>query len=173
MRAGSPRHRSRNPTRATMKNAPPHRRARACPSPSLDRSRLCSSGAPAPELFVIRQSQTTDRKHIGTIGIAEDRPPRYDEKTPSPHRRARACPSPSFACPRLCSSGAPAPELFVIRRSQTTDGKHIGTIGIAGDRPPRYDKKRRSRAPTIAGDRPPRYGIASSPEVSPTERIEI
>ena len=41
-----------------------------------------------------------------------------------------------------CRSGSPDPDLFVIRRSQTTEGKHIVTMELAGDRPPRYDKKR-------------------------------
>ena len=61
------------------------------------------------------------------------------------HRSARACPSPAFS--RKCNPT------------------------IAGDRPPRYDKKtppltvgrgpvprHRPRTPTLAGDRPPRYG---------------
>ena len=40
-----------------------------------------------------------------------------------------------------CSSGAPAPDLFVIRRSQTTEGEtHIVTMELAGDRPPHYEK---------------------------------
>ena len=75
---------------------------------------------------------------------------------------------------RLCKSRSPDLDLFVIRRSQTTDGEtHIVTMEFAGDRPPRYDKtiknaspSRRARAcpspssctPTLAGDRPPRYG---------------
>ena len=62
----------------------------------------------------------------------------------------------------------------MIRRSQTTEGgTHIVTMGIAGDRPPRYGlpgrrpvtvglgpvPRHRPRAPTFAGDRPPRDGL--------------
>ena len=52
---------------------------------------------------------------------------------------------------RLCKSGSSEalaslpsdPDLFVIRRSQTTDGEtHIVTMALAGDRPPRYETKR-------------------------------
>ena len=73
-----------------------------------------------------------------------------------------------------CSSGSPDPDPFVIRRSQTTEVEtHIGTMELAGDRQPRYDKKRppltvgrgpvpRHRACTrhltLAGACPPRYG---------------
>ena len=74
--------------------------------------------------------------------------------------------------PRLCRSGSPDPDLFVIRRSQTTEEEtHIVTMEIAGDRPPRYGERRparvivgrgpvprqRPRKPTIAGDRQPHY----------------
>ena len=101
-------------------------------------------------------------------------PPRAGEKTalhcravgkPVPRHRSRARPS---------SSESPDLDPFVIRRAQTTDGEtHIMTMALAGDRPPRYDKKRRlltvgrgpvprhrscPRTPTLAGDRPPRYG---------------
>ena len=66
------------------------------------------------------------------------RPPRYDKKRPPltvgrgpvPRHRSRA---------RPCKSGSPNPDLFVIRRAQTTAGEtHIMTMEIAGDRPPRY-----------------------------------
>ena len=77
--------------------------------------------------------------------------PRATEKT-ARHRRAwalgcrtriRAGFPRHRACARPCSSGSPDPELFVIRRSQTTAGEtHIVTMEIAGDRPPRYDEKR-------------------------------
>ncbi len=67
---------------------------------------------------------------------------------PVPRQRWRAM---------LCRSGSPAPDPFVIRRSQTTVGEHIGTMEIAGDRPPRYGGGR-FFCGTIAGDRPPRYG---------------
>ena len=50
-----------------------------------------------------------------------------------------------FAYPRpppLCSSRVPDLELFVIRRSQTTELEtHLVTMELAGDRPPRYDEK--------------------------------
>ena len=46
--------------------------------------------------------------------------------------------------PHLCRSGAPAPDPFGSRCSRTTDGEtHIVTLAIAGDRPPRYGKKKR------------------------------
>ena len=126
--------------------------------------------------------------------IAGDRPPRYDKKTvlettrgtgpraamkkrhpltvgrgPVPRQRPHASPC------RAGSSEALAylpsdPELFVIRRSQTTEVEtHLVTMELAGDRPPRYDEKtpltvgrgpvprQRPRNSTIAGDRPPRY----------------
>ena len=64
---------------------------------TVGRARPCSSGSPDPDLFVIRRSQTTEvETHIVTLEIAGDRPPRYEKKRSS-HRRARACPSPSFA----------------------------------------------------------------------------
>ena len=48
---------------------------------------------------------------------------------------------------RPCRSGSPDPDLFVIRRSQTTDGEtHIVTTEIAGDRPPRYGNIETGRA---------------------------
>ncbi len=51
------------------------------------------------------------------------------------------------SCARPCRSRAPALDLFVIRRSQTTEVEtHIVTLAIAGDRPPRYGKKRHFRA---------------------------
>ena len=94
---------------------------------------------------------------------------------PVPRHRFAVRPS------HLCSSGSPDPDLFVIRRSQTTEVEtHIMTMELAGDRPPRYGEKRplhrrawalachtRRRAGfprhapvcrTIAGDRTPRYG---------------
>ena len=79
-------------------------------------------------------------------------------------------------------SRSPDLDLFVIRRSQTTDGEiHIVTMEFAGEtrsdacmasEGPRATKKNaipltvgrgpvprhRSRTPTFAGDRPPRYG---------------
>ena len=73
------------------------------------RTRLCRLGSPDPDLFVIRRAQTTEEKtHIGTLEIAGDRPPRYGEKTPSPHRRARACPSPCLGLPNDRGGQAPA-----------------------------------------------------------------
>ena len=105
-------------------------------------------------------------KRAEEAGNAEDKPPRCLPSrrdllvSISSGRRAlgsrcnRAAESPPFIvgrgpvprhryCTRPCSSGSPDPELFVIRRSQTTDGEtHIVTMEIAGDRPPRYDKKR-------------------------------
>ena len=56
-------------------------------------------------------------------------------------------------------------ELFVIRRLQTTDGEtHIVTMDNAGDRPPRYDKKRH---PLTVGRGPvPRHRSRSGKNVS-------
>ena len=89
--------------------------------------------------------------------------------------------------PPLCRSGSPDPDLFVIRRSQTTEGEtHIVTMGSAGDRPPRYGEKKRHvtvgrgpvpRRAAIAGEtrsdarmasEGPRATGTSRPEVSPT-----
>ena len=71
-----------------------------------------------------------------------------------------------------CSSGSPDPELFVIWRSQTTEGGSSGVHPNAqGGQPPRYGEKNRppntvGRGPvprhvwghrSVAGDRPPRY----------------
>ena len=122
-----PRHRPRTPARAGDrpphyggKTPPLHRRARAWPSPCSDRA--------------IQRSRGTG--------------PRTTGKKTAIHRRARA-----LAChtrmqagsprhrsrARPCKSGSPDPDLFVIRRSQTTEGKtHIVTMELAGDRPPRY-----------------------------------
>ena len=92
-----------------------------------------------------------------------------------PHAHASGFPSPSFWCQTasLCRSGSPDPDLFVIRRSQTTEAEtHLVTMEIAGDRPPRYGKNNApltvGRGPvprhaTIAEDRPPRYEKKRSP----------
>ena len=104
--------------RATGKNAALSRRARACPSPSS-----CTRNPT----------------------LAGDRPPRYEKKRhpftvgrgPVPRHRS------GVRTPHPCRSRSPDPDLFVIRRSQTTDGEtYIVTMEIAGDRPPRYEKKR-------------------------------
>ena len=80
------------------------------------------------------------------MALAGDRPPRYGKKRPR-YRRARACPSPCVLLPNcipkrasspeglsylamrlagrlhhLCRSRSPDLDLFVIRRSQTTEG---------------------------------------------------
>ncbi len=54
------------------------------------------------------------------------------KKTPVPHRRARACPSPSSA--QSNARGGQAPAL----RKKTSPPSSV----LAGDRPPRYGKKR-------------------------------
>ena len=73
-------------------------------------------------------------------------------------RRREGFPRQRFAArvPHPCRSGSPDPDLFVIRRSQTTDrgNTHWDDRQRGGQAPAlRY----RSRNPTIAGDRPPRY----------------
>ena len=69
-------------------------------------------------------------------------------KTPPAHRRARACPSPSFVHRRDRGGQAPA-----LRSSRA----FFFVTTFAGDRPPRYGEKNVSRY-RRAGDRPPRYG---------------
>ena len=61
------------------------------------------------------------------------------------HRRAVGKPVPrQRPCARSCKSGSPAPDPFVIRRAQTTDGKtDIVTMELAVACPPRYGKKSR------------------------------
>ena len=79
--------------------------------------------------------------------IAGDRPPRYEKKR-YPHRRAVGKPVPRQRAPdpvsqdRLKLWHLPSDlDMFVIRRSQTTDGEtHIVTMDNAGARQPRYDK---------------------------------
>ena len=78
------------------------------------RAHLCSSGSPDPDLFVIRRSQTTERGErkkrllFASGPNGPKMPPCNDGQrgglspalrkiTPPPHRRARACPSPSLA----------------------------------------------------------------------------
>ena len=93
-----------------------------------------------------------------TMKLVGDRPPRYDKKTPplhvglGPSDATRACERVPLAIVRAPGSVGqdrlklwhlPSdPDLFVIRRSQTTEEeKHIVTMKLAGDRPPHYDKK--------------------------------
>ena len=89
--------------RATEKNGARHRRARACPSPSTiakDRPRTpIKNGFPSP---LQRSRGTGPRPTVKKrfpATLAGDRPPPYDGKNASAHRRARACPSPCLAQP--------------------------------------------------------------------------
>ena len=60
------------------------------------RARLCRANSPDPDPFVIRRSQTTERKHTSGRWSSRGTGPRATmKKRPPPHRRARACPSPS------------------------------------------------------------------------------
>ena len=79
---------------------------------------------PVPRKFYLDLSRTPT--------IAGDRPPRYGRRKASFHRRARACPSRALS---------PTAHFFVVR----------GPV-------PRKFYLDLSRTPTIAGDRPPRYG---------------
>ena len=99
---------------------------------------LCRSGSPDPDPFVIRRSQTTEEeKHLLTIEIAGDRPPRYDKKKRFLNDRG--------GNPLGCAYGIRGPPRYEKKRLPL----------IVGRRPvPRQC----SRNPTIAGDRPPRYG---------------
>ena len=177
------------------KNVPVHRRARACPSLCCDRE---------------AKSVPCHRRARACPSPASDR----EAKSVPVHRRARACPSPCCdldddsvvqerlllirfgsrrsrttergpMSPPLCRSGSPDPDLFVIRRSQTTEWgesrpgglsyrrrsrgtgpratvKKNACLTIARDRPSRYWKKRHlSRDRTIARDRPSRYGTGT------------
>ena len=68
----------------------------------------------------------------GPRTTGKNAPPLTVGRGPVPRHRSRA---------RPCSSGSPDPELFVIRRAQTTEAEtHIMMMGLAGDRPPRYGK---------------------------------
>ena len=144
---------------ALRKNAFPHRRARACPSPvRLDTGRLhhpCRSGSPDPDLFVIRRSQTTEERNVPlTVGRgpvprhpsrtptrAGDRPPRYGKKRrpfivgrgPVPRQRS---------CARACRAGLPDLDPFVIRRSQTTEERNVP--------PPPHRRARACPSPSLA-----------------------
>ena len=126
-----------------------HRRARACPSPSfaLRKNVSCS-------LQVLKHL----KRHRLTMANAGDRPPRYDEKTPSLHVGRGPVPRHRFADRphHLCRSRSPDPELFVIRRSQTTErGERKKTSLVlfrsVGPKTPLLPME-------LAGDRPPRYG---------------
>ena len=60
-------------------------------------------------------------------------------RRPVPRHRSRARLCRARSSEALASWFASDPELFVIRRAQTTEVEtHIVTIEIAGDRPPRY-----------------------------------
>ena len=84
--------------------------------------------------------------------MASEGPRATAAETPSLHRRARACPSPSFmhqTPSSFCRSRAPALDSFVIRRLQTTDvvANRPRDSTIAGDRPPRYETRKRHPFP--------------------------
>ena len=77
----------------------------------------------------------------------------FTKKTPSPSRRARACPSPAFSTRATQRSrGKPArmrvghPRAPAIRKKNAS--RTVGRGPVPRQRP---------RNPTIAGDRPPRY----------------
>ena len=88
------------------------------------------------------------RQRPRTPTLAGDRPPRYEKKR-HPHRRARACPSPAFSRRIL-----PVCDQAITNYRQET---HIVAMEIAGDRPPRYEKK---NAPlTVARGPVPRNAV--------------
>ena len=95
-RAGSPRHRSRNPTIAGDR---PPRYGKTTPSlhVGLGPSPATRAGERVP-LAIVRADRA----------IAGDRPPRYGEKNPYPSRRARACPSPCCGPPDVRGGLSPA-----------------------------------------------------------------
>ena len=106
---------------------------KTCPSPSFARSN--DRGGQAPALRKkITSSFLVGRGPVPRhAAIAGDRPPRYDKKR---HFIVGRGPVPrhAFCCQilPLCSSGAPAPDLFVIRRSQPTEVEtHLVTMAIA------------------------------------------
>ena len=122
--------------RATGKNATPHRRARACPSPCLAPPNNRGGQAPAlrekrmplrsrgtgPRATMKKTPALTKQKTPPlTVGrgpvprhasrtptIAGDRPPRYGRRKIPFHRRARACPSPCLAHSNNRGGQAPA-----------------------------------------------------------------
>ena len=99
-------------------------------------------------IAIVGETSRSRCKHSRTPTIAGDRPPRYGEKTVrvtvgrGPSYATRACERVSLACvqlpdpPPLCRSGSPDPDLFVIRRSQTTEGEtNIVTMRSRGTGP--------------------------------------
>ena len=112
-----------------------HTRIRAGSPRQRPRARPCRSRSPDLDPFVIRRSQTTERKHtsgrwksrgigsrqhLRTPTLAGDRPPRYGKKR---HVTVGRGPVPRHrSCARPYKSGSPDPNPFVIRRSQTTEG---------------------------------------------------
>ena len=78
-------------------------------------------GGQAPALRKKTPSLTVGRGPVPRhAALAGDRPPPYGEKTPSLHVGRGPVPR-HRACTRLCKSGSPDPDPFVIRRSQTTE----------------------------------------------------
>ena len=125
----------------------PHAHASGFPSPCNDR------GGQAPALREKTPRVTVGRGPVPRHAtIAGDRPPRYGRKNAAPSRRARACPSPSFA------------------QSNNRGGNPLGCAYGNLRGPPRYDKKtvlepsrgKPSRM-RVWHPRAPRYGIASRP----------
>ena len=109
------------------------------------RARLCQSGSPDLNPFVIRRAQTTDME------LAGDRPPRYDKRHHpltvglGPSDAIRACERVSLASVRATQKTSLV--LFRSVRPKTP----LLMMELAGDRPPRYGGKnaapsRRARA---------------------------
>ena len=125
-----------------------HRRARACPSPCVG----LRSNPP------------------WSLGCGRFPQRSRDRGGQAPALRKKRHPltvGPSFCCQTLhpCSSGSPDPELFVIRRAQTTDGETHRDDGTRGGQAPALRKKtfsfsRRARA---LGCRTRRRGKKSRP----------
>ena len=90
----------------------------------------------------------------------------------------RSCTRPPFLFCRSGSSEALAclpsdPELFVIRRSQTTEGGESSARSNdrGGQAPALRWKKKRFLQGTLAGDRPPRYGIRAVSALTNKKRL--
>ena len=131
-----------------------HRRARACPSPCTGRR----NGLGRRVVFA-----RVDARGGNPLGCACGirGPPRYGEKNAAPSRRARACPSPCLIAAFTVGRG-PVPRHAPGGETALAGGWFSRGLTLAGDRPPRYEKK---RFPFLVG-RGPSHATRASERVS-------
>ena len=108
--------------RAAVKNVSPSRRARACPSPCIDR------GGQAPALRLNRMPPAPASGFPSPCCARGGQAPALRLKNGPLPRRARACPSPCCDCG---ASAFASGEMWLIRPV-------LRHAVITGDRPPRY-----------------------------------